>query len=90
MTNRPQGKVTRLVRPLHPLFQTILEAHGMPMRKISTTRLCAICGRPSSPRLGSTEGFTNTIRRLGFQGEKAHPNCIKREAERQLAQERGK
>lgn len=84
------SQATPLVRPLHPLFQKILEVHGMSPRKINTTRLCAICGRPSSPRLGSTEGFTNTIRRLGFQGEKAHPNCIKREADRQLAQERGK
>jgi hypothetical protein len=73
----------QLVQPLHPMFERILEAHGM-KPKVQTTRLCAICGKPSSPRDGSTEGFQSTLRRLGISGEKAHPRCVSAAAERQL------
>lgn len=47
----------------------------------TTTRVCAIC-RKALRRLpsGTTEstlGFGTTLRRLGYQGDKAHPSCVK-------------
>ena len=73
-----EGPEQSLIRWADSKVEQVLATEHRCHRGPETGRLCAICGKRTSPKgRKDTYGYRTILSRNGIAGDKAHPDCVR-------------